>query len=75
MGLHIGAQRPANCSDQGFKCFATHLSWDQQPHNFPKFWSSARKVFVVMQKQYWWWCVAYTATTHQQLCQMLVTVI
>jgi len=27
MGLHIGAQRHANCSDQGFNCFATHLSW------------------------------------------------
>jgi len=30
MGLHIGAQRHANCSDQGFTCFATHVSWDRQ---------------------------------------------
>jgi len=26
MGLHIGAQKNANCSDQGFKRLATHLS-------------------------------------------------
>jgi len=29
MGMHIGAQRYANCCDQGFKCFATHLSWNR----------------------------------------------
>jgi len=52
MGVHVGAQRHANCSDQGFKFFATHSSSDQQPINFSKFRSSARKVFVVMQKQY-----------------------
>jgi len=40
MGVHIGAQMHANCSDQGFRCFATHLSWYRQPNNFPKFWSS-----------------------------------
>jgi len=28
MGVHIGAQRHANCYDQGFKCFVRHLSWD-----------------------------------------------
>jgi len=39
MGVHIGAQRHANCSDQGFKCFATHLSWDRQPVNLPEFQS------------------------------------
>jgi len=26
MGVHIGAQRHANCSDQGFECLATHWS-------------------------------------------------
>jgi len=26
MGVHIGAQRQANCSDQGFECLATHWS-------------------------------------------------
>jgi len=26
MGVHIGAQRHANCADQGFKCFATPLA-------------------------------------------------
>jgi len=40
MGVHIGAQRHVSCSDQDFKCIAMHLSWDQQPNNFPKFWSS-----------------------------------
>jgi len=39
MGVHIDAQRHANCSDQGLKCFAMHLSWDWQPINFPEFWS------------------------------------
>jgi len=37
MGVHIGAHRHANCSDQGCKCLATHLSWDWQPVNFPEF--------------------------------------
>jgi len=23
-----------------FSCFATHISWDRQPGNFPKFWTS-----------------------------------
>jgi len=35
--VHIGVQRHANRSNQGFKCFATHLSWDQKPINFPEF--------------------------------------
>jgi len=30
MRAHIGAQGYANCTDQVFKCFATHLSWDRQ---------------------------------------------
>jgi len=29
MAAHIGAQRYANCFDQHFKCFASHLSWDR----------------------------------------------
>jgi len=37
MGVHIGAQRHVNCSDQGFKCFATHLWWDRQPVSLPEF--------------------------------------
>jgi len=37
MGVHIGAHRHANCSDQGFTCFATRLPWDRQPPNFPEF--------------------------------------
>jgi len=39
MGVHVSAQRHANCSDQDFKYFAKQLSWDQQPINFPEFWS------------------------------------
>ena len=39
-GCTLHRERHANCSNQGFKCFATHLSWDRQPSNFPKFWSS-----------------------------------
>ena len=72
----------ANCSDQGFKCFPTHKSWDRQPNSFYKFWSSQLiflsfkaahgRLFVAMQKQYWW--NAYRGTAHQKLCQ-LVTVI
>jgi len=26
MGAHIGAQKHANCPDQGFKCFAMQLT-------------------------------------------------
>jgi len=37
MGVHIGAQKHANCSDQGFKCFAKHLSWGWQPFTFLEF--------------------------------------
>jgi len=35
--VHFGAQRHANCSDQGFKCFATQLLWDRQEINFHEF--------------------------------------
>jgi len=34
MEVNTGAQKHANCSDQGFKWFSTHLSWDPQPINF-----------------------------------------
>jgi len=37
MGVNSGAQRHTNYSDQSFKCFATHLSWDRQTINFPEF--------------------------------------
>jgi len=30
MGMRIDTQRHANCSDEGFRCFATHLSWDRE---------------------------------------------
>jgi len=30
MKMHISTKRHANCSDQGFTCFAMHLSCDQQ---------------------------------------------
>jgi len=73
--------RHENCSDQSFKCFATHKSWDRQPNNFSKFWSSQLIVlnfkavrgwiFVVTQKQCW--LNAYSSTAHQQLYR-LVTV-
>jgi len=35
MGVHTGAQRHANCSDQGFKWVATHLPSYRQSNNFP----------------------------------------
>ena len=38
--MHIAAQKYANCSDQGFKCLAMHISWDRQPNNSLKFWSN-----------------------------------
>ena len=34
---HVDAQRHANCSEQCFKCFPTHLSWDRQPAIFLNF--------------------------------------
>jgi len=37
MGVHIGAQGHANCTDQGFKCFAAHLAWGRQPIVFTEF--------------------------------------
>jgi len=41
----FGAQRHVNCSDQAFKCFATHILLGRQPINFPEFqnriWQSA----------------------------------
>jgi len=30
MGVHTGAQRCEICSDQGFRCIATHISWNRQ---------------------------------------------
>jgi len=37
------------CSNQGFKCFTTHLSRDRQRNKFPKFWSS-QLIFLILKQ-------------------------
>jgi len=61
-GVHSGAQRCANCSDQSFRCFARIYHEIASQINYPKFTSiqllflncktAHVRIFVVMEKQY-----------------------
>jgi len=73
-GVHSGAQRHANCFDQGFRCFARIHHEIANQINYPKFTSiqllfqnckaAHATIFLVMQKQYWW--NAYTGHRRSQ---------
>jgi len=52
MGVHIGAQRHANYSDQGFKYLQRIYHEIDSQLIFLSFEAANGRIFVVMQKQY-----------------------